>query len=61
MAANLDRRTLTSGPRTNLSPPRWRPSATPGGGLEYEIPEDDPMPRMDKSFAYMRGVLTGMG
>jgi sugar phosphate isomerase/epimerase len=29
--------------------------------LEYEIHEDDPMPGMIKSFAYMRGVLTGMG
>jgi sugar phosphate isomerase/epimerase len=29
--------------------------------LEYEIHEDDPMPGMIKSFAYMRGVLAGMG
>jgi sugar phosphate isomerase/epimerase len=29
--------------------------------LEYEIHEDDPMPGMIASFAYMRGVLTGMG
>ncbi len=29
--------------------------------LEYEIHEDDPMPGMMESFAYMRGVLTGMG
>ena len=29
--------------------------------LEYEIHEDDPMPGMMKSFAYMRGVLAGMG
>jgi sugar phosphate isomerase/epimerase len=29
--------------------------------LEYEINEDDPMPGMMKSFAYMRGVLAGMG
>lgn len=29
--------------------------------LEYEIHEDDPMPGMVKSFAYMRGVLAGMG
>ena len=29
--------------------------------LEYEIHEDDPMPGMMKSFAYMRGVLDGMG
>jgi sugar phosphate isomerase/epimerase len=28
--------------------------------LEYEIREDDPMPGMIKSFAYMRGVLAGM-
>jgi sugar phosphate isomerase/epimerase len=28
--------------------------------LEYEIHEDDPMPGMIKSFAYMRGVLAGM-
>ncbi len=29
--------------------------------LEYEIKEDDPMPGVIKSFAYMRGVLAGMG
>ncbi len=29
--------------------------------LEYEINEDNPMPGMIKSFAYMRGVLAGMG
>ena len=29
--------------------------------LEYEIHEDDPMPGMIKSFAYMRGVIAGMG
>ncbi len=29
--------------------------------LEYEIHEDDPMPGMLESFAYMRGLLTGMG
>ncbi|HVP55146.1 MAG TPA: sugar phosphate isomerase/epimerase [Candidatus Eisenbacteria bacterium] len=29
--------------------------------LEYEIHEDDPMPGMTESFAYMRGVLAGMG
>jgi sugar phosphate isomerase/epimerase len=29
--------------------------------LEYEIHEDDPMPGMINSFAYMRGVLSGMG
>ena len=29
--------------------------------LEYEIHEDDPVPGMIKSFAYMRGVLAGMG
>ncbi len=29
--------------------------------LEYEIHDDDPMPGMIKSFAYMRGVLAGMG
>jgi sugar phosphate isomerase/epimerase len=29
--------------------------------LEYEIHEDDPMPGMMESFAYMRGVLAGMG
>ena len=28
--------------------------------LEYEIHEDDPLPGMVKSFAYMRGVLAGM-
>lgn len=29
--------------------------------LEYEINADDPMPGMIKSFAYMRGMLAGMG
>ena len=29
--------------------------------LEYEIFPDDPMPGVIKSFAYMRGVLRGMG
>ncbi len=29
--------------------------------LEYEINADDPMPGVVKSFAYMRGVLAGMG
>lgn len=29
--------------------------------LEYEIHENDPMPGMVESFAYMRGVLAGMG
>ena len=29
--------------------------------LEYEIQEDDPLPGMIKSFAYMRGVLGRMG
>ncbi|MGC1965805.1 MAG: sugar phosphate isomerase/epimerase [Candidatus Acidiferrales bacterium] len=29
--------------------------------LEYEVHEDDPMPGVIASFAYMRGVLTGMG
>jgi sugar phosphate isomerase/epimerase len=29
--------------------------------LEYEIHEDDPMPGMINSFAYMRGVIAGMG
>ncbi len=29
--------------------------------LEYEIHADDPMPGVSKSFAYMRGVLSGMG
>jgi len=28
--------------------------------LEYEIDADDPLPGMQKSFAYMRGVLAGM-
>jgi sugar phosphate isomerase/epimerase len=28
--------------------------------LEYEINENDPMPGVTKSFAYMRGVLAGM-
>ena len=29
--------------------------------LEYEIKADDPMPGVMESFAYMRGVLSGMG
>lgn len=29
--------------------------------LEYEIHADDPMPGVAESFAYMRGVLAGMG
>jgi sugar phosphate isomerase/epimerase len=29
--------------------------------LEYEVHPDDPMPGVIESFAYMRGVLTGMG
>ncbi len=29
--------------------------------LEYEVHADDPMPGVTKSFAYMRGVLDGMG
>jgi sugar phosphate isomerase/epimerase len=29
--------------------------------LEYEVHADDPMPGVIGSFAYMRGVLTGMG
>jgi sugar phosphate isomerase/epimerase len=29
--------------------------------LEYEIHADDPMPGVSSSFAYMRGVLAGMG
>jgi len=29
--------------------------------LEYEIHADDPMPGVTSSFAYMRGVLAGMG
>ena len=29
--------------------------------LEYEVHGDDPMPGVSKSFAYMRGVLAGMG
>jgi sugar phosphate isomerase/epimerase len=29
--------------------------------LEYEVYGDDPMPGVSKSFAYMRGVLAGMG
>jgi sugar phosphate isomerase/epimerase len=28
--------------------------------LEYEIDENDPLPGMQRSFAYMRGVLAGM-
>lgn len=29
--------------------------------LEYEVHSDDPMPGVTESFAYMRGVLAGMG
>ncbi len=29
--------------------------------LEYEIHEDDPLPGVVESFAYMRGVLSGLG
>ncbi len=29
--------------------------------LEYEVHPDDPMPGVSKSFAFMRGVLAGMG
>jgi sugar phosphate isomerase/epimerase len=29
--------------------------------LEYEIKANDPMPGVVESFAYMRGVLAGMG
>jgi sugar phosphate isomerase/epimerase len=29
--------------------------------LEYEVHPDDPMPGVAASFAYMRGVLAGMG
>jgi len=29
--------------------------------LEYEVHGDDPMPGVIGSFAYMRGVLSGMG
>jgi sugar phosphate isomerase/epimerase len=29
--------------------------------LEYEIHADDPMPGVIASFAYMRGVMAGMG
>jgi sugar phosphate isomerase/epimerase len=29
--------------------------------LEYEIDPDDPLPGMKQSFAYMRGVLAGLG
>ena len=29
--------------------------------LEYEIHEDEPLPGMSRSFAYMRGVVAGMG
>jgi sugar phosphate isomerase/epimerase len=28
--------------------------------LEYEIFADDPMPGMQKSFAYMKGVVAGL-
>jgi hypothetical protein len=31
-----------------------------GAMLEYEINADNPLPGMQKSFAYMRGVLAGM-
>jgi sugar phosphate isomerase/epimerase len=29
--------------------------------LEYEVHADDPMPGVISSFAYMRGVLSGLG
>jgi len=29
--------------------------------LEYEVHADDPMPGVIRSFAYMRGILAGMG
>jgi sugar phosphate isomerase/epimerase len=29
--------------------------------LEYEVHPDDPMPGVIASFAYMRGVLAGLG
>jgi sugar phosphate isomerase/epimerase len=29
--------------------------------LEYEIDADNPLPGMQQSFAYMRGVLAGLG
>jgi sugar phosphate isomerase/epimerase len=29
--------------------------------LEYEVHGDDPMPGVTQSFAYMRGLLTGLG
>ena len=29
--------------------------------LEYEIKSDDPMPGVSESFAYMRGILVGLG
>jgi sugar phosphate isomerase/epimerase len=29
--------------------------------LEYEIHPDDPMPGVIGSFAYMRGILAGLG
>jgi sugar phosphate isomerase/epimerase len=29
--------------------------------LEYEIHENDPLPGVIESFAFMRGVLRGMG
>jgi len=29
--------------------------------LEYEIHPEDPMPAVIASFAYMRGILAGMG
>jgi sugar phosphate isomerase/epimerase len=29
--------------------------------LEYEIHPDDPMPGVISSFAFMRGVISGMG
>ena len=33
---------------------------TGGVMLEYEIDADNPLPGMQRSFAYMRGVLAGM-
>jgi hypothetical protein len=33
---------------------------TGGAMLEYEIHDTDPMPGMQKSMAYMRGVMAGL-
>jgi hypothetical protein len=53
-------RSAGSGPwRTGFADPQ--PEYQGFVDLEYEIHPDDPMPGVIASFAYMRGVLAGMG